>query len=324
MSTVGFTNLNTARDQEILMANLPRQAQAALERADATLAAAISPPPTETPPAPTPPPPAPPPGPDPVELPPSLPPVPTPAPQPDWEHKYRVLQGMFNKLSDEMKELKRASAVAPTPAPTPAPRPAADPKDVEAFGLDMVSMVQRTTEQYLAGARAELMTQLDSLVQRIGDLEQAIHGTQATVAKTAEDIFFERLAEKVPNWNEINRHPAFLAYLAEPDPIYGFPRQNALLDAQEKGDVNRVIAIFRSFLATLPPPPASAPSESPSPRSAGAPPPATSAAALTTYTQAEVASFYADVRRGMYRGKDAERQRLESLYNAAMAEGRIV
>ena len=314
------------------MATLPRQVQRQLEAADAQLNVTPAPPSAE--PA-TPPPPSEPPAPTaaPVSQLPSLPPAPGPATPPaeDFKHKYSVLQGMFNQQGQELKQLRQqlqdlqrqASVPPPPPASTPAPQPAADPKDVEAFGLDMVSMVQRTADRFLAGARQEIATTMDSLHQRIEELEKVIHGTQATVQKTAEDLFFESLTKQVPNWQEINAHPTFLAYLAEPDPVYGQPRQAALDSAQAQGNASRAAAVFKAFLATLPPAPAQPPAESPSPRSVGAPAPAPSTD-KPFYRSSEVDKFYADVRRGLYRGKDAERQRIEQMFNAALAEGRIV
>jgi hypothetical protein len=58
--------------------------------------------------------------------------------------------------------------------------------------------------------------------------------------------------------------------------------------------------------------------------------PRTSAAAAAptqvrnTFTVAEVQAFYRDVQVGKYRGREAEADRLEAMYNDALAEGRLV
>lgn len=315
-----------------MASRLPRQAQAQLDAANAALEPAT--PPT---PAPVEPPIEPqipqPPEPPAVELSLPQPTVQAPATPPteNWEHKYRVLQGMFNQqnnqlkqLSSQVQELARPQAPAPTPAPTAAPRPATDPKDVEAFGLDMVSMVQRICEQVFAGAAPVIEGRFQQIEAQVSQLQQAIQGTSQTVAATAEEMFFERLNQLAPEWQRLNIDPAFLAWSNEPDPIYGAPRLAALTDAQSKGDATRAAAVFKAFLATLPPPAPPAPVPSPTPRSAAGAPPAGPPAAKPLISQKEVADFYTDVRRGVYRGNLPLQQQKEAEYNAALAEGRIV
>lgn len=307
---------------------LPKQVQEQLARADATLAEMNAPPAplvTETPPAP--------PAPPPVEQPPPPPPpVPgpaAPAPQPEnFEHKYKVLQGMFNQQGRTLRELQASmeqlqAAPPPPPAPpTATPSPVADPKDVETFGLDMVSMVERVVVQHLAGARQAIEARLASTDAGLTELRQMLMGTTQTVAASAEEKFFDKMTELVPDWVTINGMTAFLAFLQEVDPLYGLPRQAALDDAQAKNDAPRAAKVFKAFVETLPPPVAPPPVESPTPRSA-APAQPSMQPDKPIYSALEVTNFYRDVRRGVYRGNPAEAQRLETLYNAAMAEGRI-
>lgn len=313
---------------------LPRQIQAQLDAAEAALAAQNQPPAPPAPPTvPEPPAPPAPPTPDPiVEATPPQPPAPPAAtpPSENWEHKYRVLQGMFNQtnrqvqeLTTRLTELTRAPAPAPTPAPTAPPTPTADPNDVNAFGLDMVQMVQRTTEQVLARAAQVIEGRFQQIENTVSMLKNAIEGTSQTVAQTAEELFFEKLTEAAPEWEQLNTHGGFLAWLSEKDPISGITRDAALKSAQESGDAKRAAAIFKAFLATLPPPPAAPPAGSPTPRTAGSPPPAPTPS-KPTYTQKQVTDFYADVARGRYRGREKERAETEAMYNAALAEGRIM
>lgn len=308
---------------------LPLSAQKQLEQADAQLAAVNAPP---APPVPTTPP-APPADPVAAQAP-ATPPAPAPvppAPAPDTaEQRWRSLQGINQSLRTQNTELQTRLAALearlaapPAPAPTEAPKPTADPKDVEAFGLDMVSMVQRVTEQFLGNARQAIEQQFTTLRSEVAQLKAVIQGTSQSVQKTAEDLFFDKLAELVPQWQQINQDPAWLAFLGELDPIYGRPRQMALDEAQETGNAQRAAAIFKAFTGTVPPPPAAPPPESPSPRGAGAPPPPPPSQ-KPVFTQAQVTDFYQDVRRGRYRTQPQEAARLEAQFNAAMAEGRII
>lgn len=313
------------------MATLPRQIQAQLDAA-AALTAPPAPATTEAPAAEVQPPaPA---NPEPAALPPPPAPAPVVLPQPtqeDLEQKYRSLQGIHRHLTQENDVLKQRLAEiearltappAPAPAAQPAPQPVVDPKDVDAYGADMIAMVQRVAEQYMATARQAVEGHLATLVQRVGALEQQLRGTAQAVTRTTEEMFFDRLTELVPQWEQINAHDAFQAYLAEKDPVYGLPRDAALKDARTKGDAPRAANVFTAFLATLPKPPAAPPAESPSPRGAGSAPPAGQPQAVIV-PQSEVVAFYNDVRRGVYRNNPQEHQRLQAYYNVALAEGRI-
>lgn len=317
---------------------LPRSIQEQQDRANAMLAAVNGPPqPVEVPtptPAPTAPPapPAEPPTPPAAAAPSAPVPVPTPAPvAPETaEQRWRSLQGINQslrqqnqQLQDRLAALEARLTVPPAPPPTEPPKPPADPKDVEAFGLDMVSMVQRVCDQFLAHAAQQIDMRFAAVTQAIEQLQQQVQGTHQSVALTAEQVFFSELTKLVPNWQEINGHDAFLAYLEQIDPIYGRPRQLALDEAQRTANAQRAAAIFKAFIATLPPPPAAPPAESPTPRGAGAPPPPTPQG-KPVYTQATLAKFYDDLRRGVYRSRPQDAERLNAEFNTAIAEGRVV
>lgn len=262
--------------------------------------------------------------------------APAPAqPQVDpWEHKYKTLQGRYNsdvpKLQTQVSELKnqleqaiaKLNEVAKPQAPQEK-KPVADPQDVEAFGQDLVDMVQRVAERMFGGAAAEFQRQAAQFEQRLVKLESALKGTTETVAMTAEQAFFDRLTKLVPNWEEVNTNQAFLDWLAEIDPVYGQPRQAALDVAQQSLNSERAANVFKAFLATLPQTP------KPNPVDKQVSPKAAASAAPTgtdnkpIITQAQIKAFYDDVAKGLYRGRPQEVQQIEAKINAAIAEGRV-
>ena len=262
--------------------------------------------------------------------------APAPAqPQVDpWEHKYKTLQGRYNsdvpKLQTQVSELKsqletaiaKLNEVAKPPAPQEK-KPVADPQDVEAFGQDLVEMVQRVAERMFGGAAAEFQRQATAFEQRLVKLEGALKGTTETVAMTAEQAFFDRLAKLVPNWEEINVNQAFLAWLAEVDPVYGQPRQAALDVAQQSLNSERAANVFKAFMAAQPQAPKSNPVDKQvSPKAAASAAP-TATDNKPVITQAQIKAFYDDVAKGLYRGRPQEMQQIEVKINAAIAEGRV-
>jgi hypothetical protein len=318
---------------------LPRAIQAQVEQANATLEAMNNPPENPAPAEPAQvanPEPSPDPAPAAPEPQATIEPQAQPQQQPDvWEHKYKTLQGLFNRevptLQTKVKDLEtqlqeavnRLNKAADEKAkPAEPQKPVVDPKDVENFGSDLVEMVQRVTEGILSRAAGELQTKAASLEQRLLQLEQVLKGTTQTVAVTAEQAFFDRLAKLVPDWETTNANQAFLAWLAEIDPILGQPRQSALDAAQQTLNADRAAAVFKAFTGTQPaaPKPNNLDKQvSPKGAATAAPAPAQP----VFYTQQQVVDFYNAKRRGEFRGREQDAARLEAEINQAISEGRV-
>ena len=316
---------------------LPRHLQEQLDQANATLDQINNPQPAPEPETPAPEPqaqvadPEPTPEPTPAAPEPQAPTEPAQSQQqPDvWEHKYKTLQGLFNrevptlqtkvkdleaKLHDAVDRLNAAADARTTPE-----APALNPQDVENFGQDLVDMVSRV-------ARGSLGDVAKQFEQRLARIEDALKGTTQQVAVTAEQAFFDRLAKLVPDWEAVNINQAFLAWLTEIDPILGSQRQTALDAAQQSLNADRAAAVFNAFKATLPQAPTpkqtSPVDKQVSPKgSAASPAPQQNAPKI--WSQQEVVDFYAAKRRGDFRGREADAQALEAQINLAMAEGRI-
>lgn len=318
---------------------LPTQVQAALDAAEATLAATNAPSAPEA---------------SPVEPVLDAQPQPDPfgdAPQPHaapvappaaapsateetYEARYNSLRGIFNKevpaLQQQVKTLQsdlsaaidRLNRASEQQESTPTRQATADPKDIENFGQDLVDMVSRIATQAIGQLSVKFDGKATQLEGKIAVLEQSLKGATQQVAMTAEQSFFDRVSKLVPNWEEVNTQPAFLAWLNEVDPVYGAPRQAALQRAQESLNADHAAAVFKAFIGPQPQAKKKDPLESQvSPR--GAATVAPTPVEKQVLTQAQITKFYDDVRRGNYRGQDAEVARIEQVINTALAEGRV-
>jgi hypothetical protein len=316
---------------------LPKQVEAALAAADATLAAANGPPqaadlailtqdgPTDPPilqAAPQP------------QAAPVAPPA--PAEKPDaWEQRYRVLQGKYDaevpRLHHQVRDLEtnlsaaieRMDAIGKAKESAPAQSVAADPKDVENFGSDLVDMVSRVAGQAIGKAAQLLDARFTQFESQLAQLQDSVKGTNQHVAMTAEQAFFDRVTKLVPTWEAINADPAFLAWLAEVDPVYGLSRQAALTKAQSSLNAEQAAAVFKAFHGNDAPA-----SAEPNPLDKQVSPKGAATVAPTqaqpqVITQAQITSFYDMVRRGDYRGREAEAAQIEQIINTALAEGRV-
>jgi len=317
---------------------LPTQVQAALDAADATLAEANGQPPTSTEqvesvqdgpdpftasstPEPT------------AEVA-AKPPEPTPADD-VWRARYNSLQGLFNKevpalqqqvkslqsdLSAAVDRLNRASEQREQQPQTPE----VSAKDVDNFGADLVEMVSRVASQAIGKAAQAFDARARQFEGQIAQLQDALYGTTQQVAMTAEQSFFDRVSKLVPEWEKVNTDPAFLAWLAETDPVYGINRQAALKKAQDSLNADHAASVFMAYLGPRKPAPKGPDplDKQVSPRGAATVAPVQAQA--QTIRQADITKFYDDMRRGQYRGNEAEAARIEQIINAALSEGRVM
>lgn len=252
-----------------------------------------------------------------------------------WRARYQSLQGVFNKtvpelqtkvktLESEMAQaIERLNQASAKREADPQPQKAVDPKDIEVFGEDLVTMVSRVAGAAVASAARTFDTKVAQFEQTIMQLQQAMQGTTQQVAMTAEERFFDKVTKLVPDWEQVNVDPGFLAWLSDIDPVYGLPRRAALDQAQKSLNADHAAAVFKAFIG----PQKSAPKgpdpldKQISPKSAATvqPTPATK----PVISQAQITTFYNDVRRGAYRGREAEAAQIEQTINAALAEGRV-
>ena len=316
--------------------SLPKAIQQPVEAADAMVAQMNGQPPNGDP-APNPDPQPPQPAADPAPQPSVSPePQPQPAvPEETWQAKFFTLKGKYDaevpRLHAQVKELNTqvqqliTEAAVRAQAPAPAQEPAKSlitEHDKEAFGSDLLDLIDRATEAKIAGFRdreSQLQAEIAELKGKVGRVDE-------TVGSSTKELFLERLAKQVPDWEVLNVDQGFLAWLAEVDPVYGLPRQAALNSAYEALDAGRTAAIFKQYKAMTAPQQTqqnkpNLQSQVAPTRSRTSPAPATSAGDKRVFTQGDIAQFYDEWRRGLI--DEAEAVRIEQEIAAASVEGRI-
>ena len=262
-------------------------------------------------------------------------------PKDNWQQKYKSLQGMYNSdvprlnaqnrdLTSRVAQLEQLlSTVKDEPAqktPVQTAKLITD-DDVKEYG-DSIAVMKKA-------AREEVSQEIAQLKQQLGQLQGVlpqVQQVQAQQEKSGEQIFWTTISNEVPNWNEINSNEDFKSWLLEIDPLTGISRQTYLEDAQKQLDANRVIQFFRTWEGANGKTDTAqvdrsaqqsqlqkqvSPGKS---RNNGVKP----SGQAKTYTQKDIKEFFADVRKGKYKGRDDERGRIERDIFAAQQEGRIV
>lgn len=259
-------------------------------------------------------------------------------PQPDskWENKYHTLKGMYDaevprlhnqvrelqqqmqQVLDEKKEAELKIAQQPDPV-----KSLITEQDKEAFGTDLIDLIERATESKVA----TLKTREGELLNEIKDLKAQLGNVSERQVVSDQDRFVFTLGQKVPDWEQLNTDSGFLQWLSEVDPVYGMPRQYALTNAYNALDVDRVANIFNTYKASVTPKPTETKAK-PTLQSQVAPTRSRAASAPTAtdanqkfWSQGEIEEFYSEWRRGYL--DDEEAARMEKEIHAAIAEGRV-
>jgi len=261
-----------------------------------------------------------------------------------YEQRWRSLQGMYNaevpRLHTEKRELgKRVQQLeqlitsmnaAPAKQQTPAEKLITE-QDVEDYG-ESIEVMRRVFREEAYTKDAEI-DDLKNLVRQMqGTVVPQVHQLSQNQAVSNEQRFWADLQAVVPDWQDINGDQGFQSWLLETDPLTGIPRQTYLDDAQRSLDARRVANFFSSWKGMSGVPEArttrQATSASELERQV-APGKGRTGSSSTqseprTYSSADIKTFFVDVQKGKYKGKEAERDRIERDIFAAQREGRIV
>lgn len=253
-------------------------------------------------------------------------------PEEKWESKYHTLKGMYDaevprlhaqvkELNQQVQQLIAETAAAKASVPQEPTKPSLiTEQDKEAFGPDLIDLIERATEAKVSDFRTrekQLMDEITNLKSQLGNVAE-----KQTVSD--KDRFFMGLGQRVPDWEKLNVDAGFLAWLQQVDPVYGVPKQTALHSAYEALDVGRVATIFEAYKQTLPQTQKARTNQelqrqvAPTRSKAGQEPAGSQNQQI--WTDALIQQFYEEARRGLIDAEDVVR--IENDISAAVAEGR--
>lgn len=261
-----------------------------------------------------------------------------------YAQRWRSLQGSYNaevrsrhELQNRVQQMEQllsslsSQQVAPPQQHEPRASKLVTEKDVEEYG-DSIDMMRKVTRE-----------ELDTVAQRIAQIEGAMRQMHSSVVPqvqavaqrqqvNSEQQFWSDLTKTEPSWRVINDDQRFQNWLLEADPLTGITRQTYLEDAQRNLDASRVANFFRSWLeitgqaTTAQQPSRSAASELERQVAPGRSKTASTPTSNTSkmYSPKDIEKFFVDVRQGKYKGREAERDKIERDIFAAQRENRIV
>lgn len=277
---------------------------------------------------------------------PDPPPVADPPVAPEeksWEHKYNSMKGRFDasqrtiggmqeQLTELGNELMQTQAlIGRGPAPVaPTPERLLTAQDEENYGSELIDLAKRAAKEAVAPQLATLQADNADLAKRLA------RATGVTLAQS--------LDQSVPTWREINKNPRFKTWLHSRDVYSGVVRGELLDKARRAADAPRVASFFKGFLqeeaatGNAEPTPQPEPPAPPVPRQAAVPLASLAAPGRArpaggdgspmpvdkpVFTRTQISSFYKDVSKGVYVGREAEKLALEKQIFAAQSDGRV-
>ena len=250
-----------------------------------------------------------------------------------WSQKYHTLKGMYDaevpRLHSQVRELNTQvqtligeveRAKVQQPEPMKQVESLITEQDREAFGPDLIDLIERAAQSKANNPQREL-----ELVQEINKLKNQLSNVQEKQVVSDKDRFLNGLAQQVPDWESLNVNQGFLDWLQQIDPVYGFPRQVALTNAYENLEVTRVANIFNAYKSLVPTKQTKqlnpelqrqvAPTRSRSTTQPG------DQQNERYFSEWEIGQFYEDWRRGLLDNDEA--LKMEKEINIAVTNGRI-
>jgi hypothetical protein len=198
-------------------------------------------------------------------------------------------------------------------------------EDKDTFGADGLDVVKRATSSVLEKQVKPLQDRLDVAEKfRAEELKRKASATKAS----EYDSFLGNLSILVPNYAELNTDAEFLKWMGTPDPYSGLERGSLFRRAEAARDVARVAEFFVEYTSALETPEAP-PDEmdkhiTPVGSSSAAPvAPQSNEPDGEVLLSSEIDTFYDDVMKGRYKGRQSEVLAIEARIDTAAMKGNI-
>jgi hypothetical protein len=194
---------------------------------------------------------------------------------------------------------------------------------------------QRLIEEYGEVHVQDMEALISSLIAtHVGPLQKSIKTTEAAVVQNESNNYMVALAKLAPNWRKHKDDPRFLEFLNKVDGD-GLRRYDKASNAANIFDAVTVAGFYNDFEKSVgnnggpPPDKDTPPPNQPKGKEGLISPQASRQGQMRPpdkpyYNASQLRDFAADVAKGKYKGKDAERIQIEAAFNDAIRENRII
>lgn len=180
----------------------------------------------------------------------------------DWKHKYDVLQGMYNKGQEDVKNLSDTVANLQTMVNQQStllqqqskaePAPVAAEPEIGIEKLDEADFVGYGEEmRLLAQQHNQLIDINKQLMARIGQTpagdETRLNRIESIVNETAQDRYTKALDLDIPDWRRIVNDSTFTGWLQGVDPASNYRWKDMMDSAYANLNHQQVSAILKRY-----------------------------------------------------------------------------
>ena len=184
-------------------------------------------------------------------------------------------------------------------------------------------------QQRLADLNAQLRDEFgDEAATAVTDVARQVAREEAANARreaeeSAQSRFWNTIDYRIPDFEQVNVDPKFIAWLQTPDPNTGFPYQDTLNAAGNRFDAATVVDVFNAYKrATTNPQPEQQQTLDPMSPEAQVAPSKRQGRSLPNqkpqYTPDDYTRLMREIERGEWRGREAEARALEEEIHAAL------
>ena len=262
---------------------------------------------------------------------------------PTYKQRWQTMDGQLraaasreNQLSGRIQQLEQlltTMQAQPAIVNEIAPAATVSAEDREAYGEDLVDFIGRSAKAVMEAENANLRKTVTELSDAMRSMQSTLPQVVQNQQLSADERFFSQLGNNVPDWETVNSSQDFHTWLLDIDPMTGITRQTYLSEAQRERDVSRVANIFNTWkslvgnIQTQQQGKTTARATKNELERQVAPSRSLSTAAPVSgdkqiWTSSLINQYFTDVRKGLYRGRDAERISLERDILSAQKEGR--
>lgn len=258
----------------------------------------------------------------------------------DYKQKWLTVHGMYKRLKDQVDQLKDekdrlSQKLEETSRGQAHGNNLPDNASQSQIAKHLDSLEDEYGEEFSKAIDSRIDSRVENIInakvaERIQGLEDKVDATTKDATETNRERFAERLAGKVPDWQQVYQTDQFHGWLAATvEDMSGRTYAELFKEANDAWDLDRMVKLFKAYKKFTgsddgggDPPSQSKkdPPVSPGRGKASASAPA-SPDDKRMWTSDEVNKFYSGVRTGKYSAEDARKIETEIL--KANAEGRI-
>ena len=165
----------------------------------------------------------------------------------NWEQRYKTLEGKYRaevpRMAETIRNLENIVKDL-TDKVTKSQEVKSDKKDE----------VRDADEAWLEKEYPDFYRTLNKIITKrtsgADKMDEKLSRLESMTTKTAEQIFYENLEKKVPDWQTVNYDPEFKTWLQEEDGYTGMPKAQLLNVAYSNLNAKAVAKFFLDYEAT--------------------------------------------------------------------------